>query len=407
MKANSKSQVTLFMSVGIVIFLIIGILVYLSIAARDAKVPAYQQQQNQLDVQPVINYLESCIDQTAKYGMALLGKQGGFIYEGQGGSSPQRAHLLDDSGFKVPFRILSPDLGGMCIKSPPAYPTNNPIYPFTDERYSSKAYSTLSCFGDAIPLDISKSLEALESFVQANLPARCNASAPGLFPGLVIRHSSPTIEIVDKNPTLQVLVTYPMNISNPKTGLSSIVSRFQKDIAFDIHSLYTFVNDRITKDRSDPTYNLTALLSADEYLVFSHSSPSYGAGDDLITVQTREPILEGKRYSFSFARRNRPPVLEYAHEIHPLSSVSVGSEIRYEDIIGQKLAAVDPDEDDLNIKVFIGWDQIEFMPGSKYKVRVEDKNSGHVSIKIDVSDGYLKDFQARDKSGRELKIPVI
>ncbi|MBI5073255.1 hypothetical protein HZA99_05550 [Candidatus Woesearchaeota archaeon] len=78
-----RSQITVFIVLGIVIFTIIGLLFYLKTYVKSKQFT--EEQQKTTDVFNVqgkySTYMQSCLDQTAKQAVALVGMQGGVIYD--------------------------------------------------------------------------------------------------------------------------------------------------------------------------------------------------------------------------------------------------------------------------------------------------------------------------------------
>lgn len=80
-----RSQITVFIILGVVIFTIIGLLFYLKTYVKSKQFT--EEQQKTTDVFNVqgkySTYMQACLDQTAKQAVALVGMQGGVIYEYQ------------------------------------------------------------------------------------------------------------------------------------------------------------------------------------------------------------------------------------------------------------------------------------------------------------------------------------
>ncbi len=78
-----RSQITVFIVLGIVIFIIIGLLFYLKTYVKSKQFT--EEQQKTTDVFNIqgkySTYMQACLDQTAKQAVALVGMQGGVIYD--------------------------------------------------------------------------------------------------------------------------------------------------------------------------------------------------------------------------------------------------------------------------------------------------------------------------------------
>ncbi|MBU0615396.1 MAG: hypothetical protein KJ601_04850 [Nanoarchaeota archaeon] len=74
---KSKGQLTIFIIFGFVILIAIGFLFYIRGATL---VERAQVEEVPLEVQPVKNFVEACLEEVAVPGIYLLGEQGGYIY---------------------------------------------------------------------------------------------------------------------------------------------------------------------------------------------------------------------------------------------------------------------------------------------------------------------------------------
>ncbi|MBI5002704.1 hypothetical protein HZC31_04930 [Candidatus Woesearchaeota archaeon] len=83
MKKNA--QVTIFIILGIVIFTVIGLLFYLTTTIKSKEFTEEKQEVTDLFTAQgkYTSYMQGCLDQTTKQGIALLGMQGGVIWDYQ------------------------------------------------------------------------------------------------------------------------------------------------------------------------------------------------------------------------------------------------------------------------------------------------------------------------------------
>ena len=73
-----KSQIGMFIILGIVIFVAAGFLIYLNSSSKDTSLKPTEIVESSLIILPIKTYVESCIKNTAKDGLLSLGLQGGF-----------------------------------------------------------------------------------------------------------------------------------------------------------------------------------------------------------------------------------------------------------------------------------------------------------------------------------------
>ena len=84
----TKSQVTLIMIVGIVILIVAVLFIYISknSGKKIRETSIKEVHETALEMQPVKELVSGCLDKLAKDAVVILGRQGGYIYESQGGS---------------------------------------------------------------------------------------------------------------------------------------------------------------------------------------------------------------------------------------------------------------------------------------------------------------------------------
>lgn len=80
-----KAQVTIFIILGIVVFTVIGLLFYLTTTIKSKEFTEEKQEVTDLFTAQgkYTSYMQGCLDQTTKQGIALLGMQGGVIWDYQ------------------------------------------------------------------------------------------------------------------------------------------------------------------------------------------------------------------------------------------------------------------------------------------------------------------------------------
>ncbi len=80
-----KAQVTIFIILGIVVFTVIGLLFYLTTTIKSKEFTEEKQEVTDLFTAQgkYASYMQGCLDQTTKQGIALLGMQGGVIWDYQ------------------------------------------------------------------------------------------------------------------------------------------------------------------------------------------------------------------------------------------------------------------------------------------------------------------------------------
>ncbi len=131
---NKQAQITVFIILGVIIFIIIGLLFYIKTYVKTKEFT--KEKEESIGVLTTLGkysaHMQGCLDQTAKQGVALVGLQGGTIYDYQANNTKQflgpkkyeygqyvlpfqydkEANLYDgtETIFNVSYGIHAPDL---------------------------------------------------------------------------------------------------------------------------------------------------------------------------------------------------------------------------------------------------------------------------------------------------------
>src|SRR3989338_9269208 len=86
-KKNSKAQITFMIIIGLVVLISISFVIYVvsSSAKKQATKEAVQSKQTRMNVQPIIEYVNQCLDKVSGESLFLMGKQAGYLFQTQGG----------------------------------------------------------------------------------------------------------------------------------------------------------------------------------------------------------------------------------------------------------------------------------------------------------------------------------
>src|SRR3989338_4239407 len=93
-----KSQLTMIMIVGLVLFIMVALLLYLSKSNLTKKAQNEAKKIQESSIEPIAlkDYVQQCLDKSAKEGVFQIGQQGGFLLSSQGG--PQVDYGDSDEG---------------------------------------------------------------------------------------------------------------------------------------------------------------------------------------------------------------------------------------------------------------------------------------------------------------------
>ncbi|MCK5283531.1 MAG: hypothetical protein KAK00_09075 [Nanoarchaeota archaeon] len=413
---NKKSQVTIFIILGIVILVVTLGIIYYSSSSKEKKIIDRTETINMIpsELQPLVNYMDTCVETVAKKGMFLLGSQGGLIYTTQGGNiQDYRDESLgtlyleypESDSRKVPYLIGKSGSSGSCISSLPRYPLEfNKYYPygkrgnFSDEEYLSKIDYTQveNCFGRKTLSSLDSFLFSLKHYIESHVKTDCTFEA---FKNFNVISSDATATIENTPSQTNIKVNYPLEITHVNTQARNKQEEFRAAIPLSLQSLREFTKTIIELDINDPKYNIRTETTDKAFNVFVLSD-NYNH-DDIIIISSDSFKLDGKKFEFVFARRNRPPALEYVYNTS-FGEVELkeGDLVRFADVINQELAAVDPDEDEVKISVNVGkgTSKRELTEQTSYKITYSDAeecgfSECKISINITATDGEYTDYQ--------------
>ena len=179
--------------------------------------------------------------------------------------------------------------------------------------------------------------------------------------------------IFQKPKGIRVKARYPFIVSIGNNH--SLVEQvdFQTNIQINIRQIYDYVFQTVINMLRDPNYNLlkdwaNVSLPNNQYYrpsfeldyerspPFNYSNP-YSYLDDVLTIRDKASLLKGKPYSFTFAIKQRKPVLDYLH--NPIQYGYFGDKkIDYQFYTNSTISlspkAIDPDYDNISFNYF-GW----------------------------------------------------
>ncbi|MBW3019557.1 hypothetical protein KY329_05230 [Candidatus Woesearchaeota archaeon] len=379
-----RAQITVFIILGVLILAAFAVVIYVatSMARTETRKPSTE------GTQSVQDYISSCLESVSKEGIVSLGRQGGYLFDFQGGlTSASSVPTVKYEGFNVAFDILPPE-GAFSF-----YQADPPVYPYDKFPYIAGNISFTGFYGlNRLPalFNMRQSIRSsLEAFISTGM-ASC-ADFTG-FSNMKVTAGPATASIIlAGNKThlsaehfFTVLLDWPLNITYAN-GEKLELREFAVKVPVRLASVYYFVNELINKDVSDINYE----PHADKGFDVSIEKISSGS-----VVKILDPVseLEDAPYEFWFARMNRAPALWYI-DVGGLSSVYTGTKVsihnnvlKIEDVCEDEdyefpLFASDPDNDTVSFKL----DDSGFASAP-----------GPSSFTVYARDGSLEDYQVLD-----------
>ena len=370
---NKKSQITIFIIIGIVIVVIVAFIYGASRYASKAETETAVKKTREaaLNVQPIVTYIESCVDRYAKQALVIVGRQGGRLLASQGGTLYSFRSIENAS-----YAIYPPN--------PLAMPDD---YPWEIFPYSGGIEVFKGIFGDnrLPPLtkgDGANSIQLqLESFVLSKIDSCDLAVFENQFD---IVKGTPSVETTIAKGNIVFKLIYPLAISDIATGAKTDINEFQASVRIRLGKVYELARVLVINDIGDITFNLaTASLYDMDVMVEPKDE-----GNDLITISDPMSILAGNPFEFRFARRNRKPALRWINEELELPAFNLNDKMVIENLTTQDPKAYDPDEDfpTLTPEVF-------FKVGDDYLSEIGPLTCASFPVTICAWDGYLDDCQ--------------
>lgn len=397
-----RGQLTLMIITGIVLLFAVGMVIWLgnTMNAQRTGTEAEQQRLRQLAVQPVRDYVQSCLDVTTSAALELLGKQGGVLYRSQGGLTadplPQNEGAANAQGFvrfdglNASYVILRPtaDIGTAFLANPPDYPFRTFPYFFrNNDENAGDIVATQQAGYFGVPLlppllkpGNNSIQEQLESSIAFNLP-RCARWENFRTQGLAVSGGIANVTVlIAENVTqiateqfFSVIADWPVTIRDLTTGGETTLSRFSLGYPVHLAKFYLFLQTMVINEVSNASYDprsasTPATPVSVEQSVFTNADQS---GDDVIIAQDAASQLRGRPLEFRLPRKNRYPALLWVNQTDlnryrfiPAQTCDIGqNQIFLENrtltvtlgdknpsVWTAKLNAIDPDEDEVTFK---------------------------------------------------------
>ncbi|MBW2988164.1 hypothetical protein DRJ48_01720 [Candidatus Woesearchaeota archaeon] len=359
-----RAQVTFFIVLALAILIIVGLLVALkSPLFKRPKVPDLPPK-----IEPVKLFVQKCLFDATIKGLRLLGEQGGVIYESQGGFVPdsfktqELAVKYDDEW--IWYSILPGAITYNISCSPKDLATGRYAYErcpsITFPFYGEHSDQIVFGLGDTsiIAHDINGNpVKDFRLLNQVNLPGLYEREEPArsvawlqslLSPKMKIRPNLAEFiknnitkclnfsELAKKglsvtpigemsiNPVFseeftRVEMSYPLRVVQNRTGQVTIINKFSATTKVRFGKIYKYVNDILTQEAQDYSYNLSSTLPRDGIRLDSLIKDINPKKVDIVVfIDPKSWILNKSgegfvNYRFFGAIPNSPPAISYIH----------------------------------------------------------------------------------------------
>jgi hypothetical protein len=423
-----KAQITIFIIIGIILLVGLGMMIYLFSAKRgDEQVLA--QNLRQTAVQPVKDYVTSCLDVAASQSLELVGKQGGFLYESQGGLTQEPLNVfkgkvyLDYDGLKLVYDIVPPtgNIGDIYFSEPPDYPW--PRFPYAAEGIQDYGYFGVSKLPPLYreisgPLSIQ---DLLERSIVANV-LKCADWNTFELQGLNIDAGKPTVQMIIAENTTQLeaeeyisfVLNWSITIKEYATQAQTTLNQFAVSYPVRFGQIYYTVKEIIDNDITNISYEPQTTS-----LYFIAINKDVFGKDDVLIYQDAKAKLKGTPYEWRIARKNRAPALQWINQTRidkyqycigneirfsgnqftfaPLKAVSVAANepISVSQIFPLRFNASDPDNDVITYSISPTASEVDvdYWATHAWASYGANPETGGLKITVTANDGELKDYQ--------------
>ena len=427
-----QAQITIFIIIGFLIIIAFGTTIYVTTKIGKSTETTTQQKE-QLGIQPIQDYITTCLQMATREGLALLGKQGGLIYKTQGGLNdlPEEHLQYTDPELgmlDLQFLILPPEgnVGTANCATPEQkcgeenrpdcclFYSDPPYYPYPGFPYlpdGSTLYNGYFGISQLPPLykktpderAVSNSIqENLELYI-AKRTAECTnwktfedknyKISPGQPTASLLFAEKKQIEQFTELQTfgeqyINVELSWPIEITTPG-GEKTILSNFADKEPIRLVTIYFTIKQMLDADATDISYEPESTGS------FTTSTIQNGE-NAIIIVKDSQSKIANKPYEFWIARKNRAPALWQINEaqfnnikFHVIgdkgASISIeGNKLIIKDICQEadkpdpfiiELNASDPDENEVRYEATPKEIPGESVLGLPFNIRVYAKDN--------------------------------
>jgi len=411
MHKKKRAQVTIYVIIGIIILFLAILMLYLR--GTTEKEMGMQElviaQKIPREVMPITNYVTTQLDDAIKKGLFLIGRQGGYIYQSQGGpiSDPEekgkdfvvydKNNIYDEHNVSYGIYKYKEIISNYFIPVPRYYPWA--LYPYLSKKTLGKKEVFAGFFGTNNLPSLNGSLPSiqaqLEYFITNYLEKNIDFS---IFDtqGFEINDGEINVSVIIGENDVIAFLEYPLGIKKKVTNTITNVTYFYTNPQIRLKKVYNFTDFIINKDITHILFDINDSKNNRDGIGVNKTENAYNY-DDIITVYDNKSMLYAEPYEFRFARENRYPALRYLSipKITFFGAQAImGATIKGGDINPK---ADDPDEDVIDFT---------YDPPLPYTVTQSDLiDRGYVDLRVYAKEKDNPDPDYRD--WQELKIDVI
>ncbi|MBI4176467.1 MAG: hypothetical protein HY518_04630 [Candidatus Aenigmarchaeota archaeon] len=386
----ARSQVTIAVILGIAVLLIVSITLFIvkSAETKQTVQETIKTQTTASEVKPIIQHITACLESTSSAALELLGLQGGYIFQEQGGIFPNPMER-DAGAFFVPFQGRKVNYGISYQKvSLPDYPSRSSPYGPNPEAASTSGIVTFpplngSSFSFAYQIE-QYAVSSIDQCIDYEFFGKQGYS---FTKGEKYVHAALGQERID------VTLFYPLTIINNITNEQLSIDTFQTTKSVRLSTIHAVLSSLLNSDVNSFTFN-PSTVQLPEGISLNILPDAYNH-DDILLLRDSRSTLAGKSYDIRAARHNRNPALRYlipnprwsylapgALNFSQNANITSGLLTIY---LGQPLAD-DPDEDAITYNF-----TVESRAGNP--PLPQSLTTPDMKVRITASDGEKEDYQ--------------
>jgi hypothetical protein len=314
---QKKGQISLFIIIGLIILMMFAALYYLINSLAEARIEKEVRKTTSsvLTTSTMQYYAGDILREVLKEGLITLGRQAGYFYENQPG---YEFYDLPAAGFQdadVSYLIYPLYPKGYYNSWWPCLSTKKECHFSIEELDPDEGYC---CFGSSVlPLLAAKksSIKSqLIKYIEEEFQKRLNfTQLSEQFPGYNISGGEIETDINFGALSVNAELNYPIIIQFQDYEPILEIYKFNADVPVRFSKIYDIADKMINKEirflNSSPRkhYN-TELQQHYPEISFRLEEQGY---DDIFIINDSYSQIDGRNYIFQFARKNRPPVLDY------------------------------------------------------------------------------------------------
>jgi len=323
-----KAQLTFFIFFGFAIVLAISIAITIMTdkTAERTERGSVNKPKTMLKIQPIKDAVNNCLTITAKEALIKIGKQSGYLYQNQGGSTEdlsaqdlgKKYAEYDDENVRYLVDEPTGNIGQIFFTTTPKYPwdtfpyTNNAFDPSSTQHMGYYGINQLPGLYKPAPNSIQEQLETYT----ANNTKTCIDFSKFEQQGLEIKYGNPNATAYIANETKKVGVeeavyftlNWPITIKEKTTNITTTIQEFGTIIKIPFAKIYYNISTMLNKDATNISYEPH---TEGEYIV----STTKIEKNSIVSTKFVPYTIDNKQYMFTFARHNRQPALHYITQL--------------------------------------------------------------------------------------------